>query len=137
MKKLRVYWLIVCLMGIAGVGCNNDDDDSTIGRVIVRTVDDNAVPDATVILECESSINKECNILIQGISDENGVFEVERELSQILRVTSYKIVFDTNIEGIIPDTTLTITRDSICGESFLSFVEGETTSQTVVLYSCN
>jgi len=137
MKKLGIYWILVCLLGVAAIGCDDDDDDPTIGQVIVKTVDDNVVPEAAVILECESSENRECNILIEGVSDENGMFEVKRDLSQILRVTSYKIVFDTNIEGLIPDTTVTITRDSICGESFITFVEGETSRQTVVLYSCN
>ncbi len=137
MKKLGIYWMIVGVLGFVTISCDDEDDDPTIAQVLVETVDKKIVPGANVTLVCESSQNKECNILIEGVSDENGVFETRRDLSQILRVSSYKIVNDTEVVGVPPDTTLVITRDSICGETFINIIENETSRQTVVLYSCN
>lgn len=136
MKKLGIYWMFVAILAFSLVSCDDEDDDPTIAQVLVESVDQKVIPGANVTLVCESSENKECEILIEGISDENGVFETQRDLSQILRVTSYKIILDTQILGVPPDTTQIVTRDSICGETFINIIEGETSRQTVVLYSC-
>jgi hypothetical protein len=133
------------VVGIAGiallgfVGCNKEEEDPTVAEIHVVDVEGKIVPYAQVELTCESSTTppEPCIIETGGTTDAAGMYSTEFELPNVLRVTAYKIHSDTQIFGILPDTTMIITTDSICGESFISVLENQTNRKTVVLYECN
>jgi len=117
--------------------CNNDDDDGdTIAEVVVVTQQGARVPGATVTLECESTISRPCELKVVGLTDAGGVFRYQTNLPKVLRIEAFKLATDTQILGTLPDTVQVITVDSICGESFISIQENETSRQTVVLNDC-
>tara|TARA_B100000780_G_C21119387_1_gene453284 strand:- start:255 stop:680 length:426 start_codon:yes stop_codon:yes gene_type:complete len=125
-------------LSVFAIACNNDDDDDTgVAQVVVVNMNGNRVPQAIVELECESSIDRPCDIFVTGYTDGVGVYETEWTYNKVLKVNAFKVVRDTQIVGVIPDTTHVITADSTCGESYISIRSGETTRQTVVLYECN
>lgn len=127
--SLQLFW-----------ACNNDDDEDTDGvtrgQVMVLNSDGDRVPRANVALTCESSLDRPCDINFSGKTDEDGIYEREFDLPKVLKVNAYKVVMDTTIEGTVPDTTRTISKDSLCGETYISIIEGETNRQTVTLFSC-
>lgn len=139
-KALLTFTFYLLLSGFF-VACNNDDDDvdedATVGEVMTLDAEGEVVGGSTVSLDCESSINQPCDIEITGTADENGIFRHQFKLPKVLRVRAHKIVIDTTVEGTLPDTNQIITRDSICGETYISVIEGEVSRQTVVLFNCD
>lgn len=140
-KKVFLTFTFYLLLSSFFVACSNDDDDvdedATVGEVMTLDSDGEIVSGSTVKLDCESSINQPCDIEITGITDETGIFRREFELPMVLRVRAHRIVVDTTVEGTLPDTIQTITRDSICGETYISIIEGQVNRQTVVLFNCD
>lgn len=128
---------LFALMMISVVACRDEDDDTGIAQVLVVDTQGIHQPYSIVELECESSIDRPCDVHATGYADENGVFETTWTFNKVLKVNAYKIVRDTQIVGTLPDTTHIITADSTCGETYISIRTGETTRQTVVLYECN
>lgn len=140
-KKTFLTFTLYLFLSSLFVACNNDDDDvdedATFGEVMTLDADGDIVSGSTVRLDCESSINQACDIEITGITDANGIFRRQFQLPMVLRVRAHKIVVDTTVEGTLPDTNQIITRDSICGETYISIIEGEVSRQTVVLFECD
>ena len=97
------------------------------------------VPFADLLITCQSSFDppRECDIRIEARTDEFGKYSQTFDLPRILSVYASRATFDTVIIGVPPDTQMIITKDSLCAESFLSIVEGETTSITMTLLECN
>ena len=54
----------------------------------------------------------------------------------VLLITAAGNIYDTIITGTIPDTTLTLVKDTICGFSTISIKPEQTTVQKVILYDC-
>ena len=123
------------------VSCSSDDDDDpnkgkTIAQIMTLDPEGKTIPDVNIRLVCETSTERPCEIDIRGKSNSAGMFEKEFVLPKVLRVNAHKIVLDTVITGVPPNTQTDIVRDSICGQTYISIVEGTTSRQTVVLFSC-
>lgn len=140
-KSMKIFKIIAATtlsLGLVFTACNKEEEGAT-AEVHVVTEKGALVPNALVYLDCESSKTppQPCNIHVEGVADENGIFIHEFKQPSVLKITAFKIYADTQVLGVLPDTTLVITRDSLCGESFISVLEGEASKQTVVLYECN
>ncbi len=120
------------------VGCNNDDDDPTIAEIYAVNEAGEVIQNANVSLVCESSVNpaQPCIVGDTGRTNSTGLFRSEFALPAVMKITSFKVTADTQIFGILPDTSMIITRDSLCGETFITVLEGDINRQTVVLYEC-
>ncbi len=137
MKGMLFKWLSIALALIIVVSCNDEDEEKTIAQVQVVTFEGEAVPFALVEMDCQSSIDKPCEVFSEGLADATGLYETEWTYSKVMKVNAYRIIRDTQVIGVLPDTTQIITADSMCGETFISILEGQTNRQTVVLYECN
>ncbi|MDR9398125.1 hypothetical protein [Salibacter sp.] len=141
--KIAKNWLasiFAMALLIGFVACENDDDEDdapTIAEIRTLDTDGEAVADATVLLTCESSVNRPCDIEIEGKTNQNGVYTREFELPKVLKVNAYKVLSDTQVTGVFPDTNITVTYDSICGEAYISIIANEKSRQSIVLYECN
>ena len=126
------------LISLGFVSCNNDEED-TIAQINVVNEEGQRVGNAAVAFTCQSSYDppRPCNIQITGQANSSGFYERKFDLPAVLVVSAFRVVRDTTVVGVLPDTTMIITRDSLCGESFISIQEGETTKKTVVVYECN
>jgi hypothetical protein len=109
----------------------------TIAEVRVVSETGEMIPYADVLLTCTSSVNLPCEVEIIGKADKNGVFSYEFDLPKVLEVTAAGNIHDTQIFGALPDTTMIITKDSVCNTSFISIKPEETSVQTIILYNCN
>ncbi|MFT5878424.1 MAG: hypothetical protein ACI8SA_002291, partial [Dokdonia sp.] len=69
-------------------------------------------------------------------ADENGVYSREFELPKVLEVTSAGNIYDTIITGTLPDTQMTLSKDTICNTSFISIKPEETSILSITLYDC-
>ncbi len=139
-KTFLTFTLYFVFMSLF-IACSSDDDDidedATVGEIMTLNADGERVAGSTVRLDCESSINQPCDVEFTGLTDEQGIFRREFQLPKVLRVRAHKIVIDTTVEGTLPDTNQIITRDSICGETYISIIESQVSRQTVVLFSCD
>ena len=117
------------------VSCK-EEIEPTIAEVRVVDEDGDPVPYATVLLTCTSSVNKPCEIEIEGIADKNGVYSKEFELPKVLELTAGGNLYDTIITGTLPDTQMTFVKDTICNTSFISIKPEQTSVQTITLYDC-
>ena len=138
-KIWKIPALLLLTLGVVTMFSCKKNNDPTIAEVHAVDSDGNPVPYVDVILSCTSSYDPPlpCEVYIVGKADEKGVFSHETDLPKVLRVYASTMLRDTIITGILPDTTMTIIKDSICGETFISIKPHETTVQTVVLYDCN
>ena len=129
----------IAFLMVLAIACKKDDDDDTTGiaQILVVNTEGEHVPYAIVEMECESSIDKPCDVFVTGYTDATGFYETEWTYNKVLKVNAYKVVTDTQVLGTLPDTTQVITADSTCGETYISIKTGETTQQYVVLYECN
>ncbi len=137
--KMRNIFNIVVSLSLIGfvfiTSCKNTVPD-TIAEVRVLTEAGNPVPFANIILACTSSVNKPCEIEIFGTADKNGIYTHKFDLPKVLEVTAAGNIRDTQIFGALPDTTMVITKDSICGVTFISIKPEQTSVQTITLYNC-
>ena len=136
MKNIFQLLFTTLLVGVIFVTSCKKDPEPTIAEVRVVTSDGEPVPNANVTLACTSSVNKPCEVEITGIADKNGVFTHEFDLPSVLLITAAGNLYDTIINGTIPDTTLTFVKDTICGFSTISIKPEQTNVQTVILYDC-
>lgn len=109
----------------------------TIAEIRVLTEEGEMIPYADILLTCTSSVNLPCEVEIIGKADKNGIFSYEFDLPKVLEVTAAGNIRDTQISGILPDTTMIITKDSVCNTSFISIKPEQTSVQTIILYNCN
>lgn len=142
MAKFRIQivsWFLT-LVGVVAftvTGCKKESDDPTDIVVTVLTDEGQRVPFANITFQCESTINRPCELVIERVTNEIGVYERRFSEPKVLRINAYKIVADTLIVGIPPNTYPQITRDSLCGEAYITIREFATSRQTVVLSVCN
>ena len=136
MKNVFNIVVFFSLMGFVFITSCKDKTPPTVAQVKVINQVGEPVPYADVVLACTSSINQPCDVEIIGVADENGLFERTFDLSQVLTVYAAGNRHDTQITGVLPDTIMTITKDSICGESLISIKPEQTTLQTITLYDC-
>ncbi len=139
MKTLfKISFFLLIGMSVFALSCKKNNDP-TVGEIHAVDKDGNPVPYVDVVLSCTSSYDppEPCEIHHEGQADAKGVFRYKTDLPKVLRVYASTMLRDTIVTGVLPDTTVTIIKDSICGETFISLKPHETTVQTVVLYDCN
>ena len=136
MKNVFNVVIFFSLIGFGFIMSCKDDTPPTIAEVRVINQLGEPVPYADVVLACTSSINQPCDIEIIAITDKNGVYEHTFDLAKVLTIYAAGNRHDTQITGVLPDTIMTITKDSICGESLISIKPEQTTIQTITLYDC-
>jgi hypothetical protein len=136
MKSIFNVVLGVVLIGFAFITSCKETIPDTVAEV--RVIDENGepVPFADIIMACTSSVNKPCEIEIFATADKNGVYVRNFDLPKVLEVTAAGNLRDTQIIGALPDTTMIITKDSICGVTFISIKPEQTSVQTITLYEC-
>lgn len=134
-KLILLFGIIVLA---AGMSSCKDDVGPAIAEIKVVDSLGNAVPFANLTMVCTSSTNppRPCDIEIQTVTSESGKYRKEFEHPSVLRVIASSIQSDTVITGVLPDTTQVISRDSLCGETFITIKEDETNTKTVVVYVC-
>ena len=111
MKNL--FQIVVGLMAMTMlfvVSCK-EEIEPTNGEVRVLDEDGNPVPYATILLTCTSSVNRPCDIEIEGTADENGVYSREFDLPKVLELTAGGNLYDTIITGSLPDTQMTFLKE--------------------------
>lgn len=130
---------LLTIVGAASMTSCKDDIGPAIAEIQVVDSVGNAVAGANITLVCSSSTNppKPCDVEVKGTASESGKFRKEFDHPSVLRIVASSIVSETTILGVLPDTTIVITNDSICGEAFITIKEDETNRKTVVLYGCN
>ena len=136
MKNVFNVFIFLFLSGFLFIMSCKDKTEPTIAEIRVINQLGEPIPYADVVLACTSSINKPCEIEIIGVADKNGVYEHTFDLSKVLTIYASGNRHDTQITGIQPDTIMTITKDSICGESLISIKPEQTTVQTITLFDC-
>lgn len=118
--------------------CNKKDD---IGEATasISTVDSLNQPltDVHISVACTTIDKTPCSVRLSGKSNSSGKFDFTYDYAMVLKINAYKIISETTIVGIPPNTVETITTDSVCAETFVSIKPNETTSKLVKLYSCN
>ena len=135
--KLR-FFLAFVIAGLVFVACEKEKDPTKL-QVYVVDEEGTRVQNAVIQFNCESSFDppRPCDVEIEVSANSNGFYEQEFDQPAVLRINAFKIDRDTTVLGVLPDTTIVITADSLCGESFVSIQEEETTRKTVVVYECN
>lgn len=136
MKNIFNIVVLAAVVGFVFVSSCKKDPEPTIAEIKVVTQDGVPVPFANVTLTCTSSVNLPCEIEITGKADENGVYAKEFDLPKVLIVTAAGNIYDTIISGTFPDTTMTLIRDTICGQTTISIKPEQTSTQKVILYDC-
>jgi hypothetical protein len=136
MKNVFNVVVSVILLGFVFMMSCNNDVEPTVAEIRVIDLNGNPVPNADIVLSCTSSVNKPCDIEIFGVADENGVFTETFDLPKVLEITAAGNLHDTQIIGTLPDTIMIITKDSICGTSFISIKPEQTSVQSITLYEC-
>lgn len=135
MKNIFNIVVFTAVVGFVFVSSCKKDPEPTIAEIKVVTQDGVPVPNANVTLTCTSSVNLPCEIEIHGVADENGVFTQEFDLPKVLIVNAAGNLYDTIISGF-PDTTMTLIKDTICGQTTISIKPEQTSTQKVILYDC-
>ncbi len=135
--KLR-FFITLLIVGLAFVACEKEKDPTKL-QVFVVDEEGQKVQNAVIQFNCESSFNppRPCDVEIEVNANSSGFYEHKFDQPAVLRINAFKIDRDTLVLGTLPDTTMVITADSLCGESFVSIQEEETTRKTVVVYECN
>lgn len=136
MKNLFNIVVLTIVIGFVFISSCKNDPEPTIAQINVVDKDGFPVPYADVLLTCTSSVNLPCEIEIQGKADVNGVYTKEFDLPKVLLVTAAGNIFDTIITGTLPDTTMTLIKDTICGFTTISIKPEQTSVQRVILYDC-
>ncbi len=136
MKNLFNIVVAFMALGMVFIVSCKKEITPTIGEVLVLNEDGFPVPFADVMLTCTSSVNKPCEIEIIGQTDKDGLFTQEFALPKVLEITAGGNLYDTIIQGSLPDTTMTFVKDTICGTSFISIKPEETSRQVIILYDC-
>ena len=135
----KLLLFAIFIVSAASFSSCKDDIGPAIAEIQVVDSVGNIVPFANILLTCTSSTNppKPCDIEVITKAESNGKYRKEFDLPLVLKIVASSIVADTTILGVLPDTTMIVTRDSICGETFITVKEDQTNYQTVVLYGCN
>jgi len=136
MKSVFNIVTVLVVIGFAFIVSCKKTVEPTVAEIVVVTKDGDPVPFADILLTCTSSVNLPCEIEIEGAADKDGVYKREFELPKVLQVTAAGNIYDTVITGVLPDTTMTITKDTICGTTFISIKPEQTSKQTITLYDC-
>ena len=136
MKNLFNIVVLTAIVGFVFISSCKNDPEPTIAEIKVVTQDGDPVPYATVVLTCTSSVNLPCEVEIHGKADASGVYTKEFDLPKVLLVSAGGNIYDTIITGVLPDTTMTLIRDTICGTTTISIKPEQTSSQRVILYDC-
>lgn len=134
MKFIQLFAFLSLV--IFGLQSCEDEIEPTTAQIYVIDEEGNPVSDANVILACTSSINKICDIELEGVTNSKGKVVFDLELPAVLQVEASKVVYDTNMVGW-PNPIPEITLDSVCGNTFISVLQEEVNTKTVVLFSCN
>lgn len=135
--KIR-FLLLVALLFVVFTACETEEDP-TILQVVVLDQEGEIVPNAVVQVNCQSSFDppRPCEVEHTGIANREGFYEREFQKPLVVRLNAFKIARDTQVLGVLPDTTVVITSDSLCGETFVSIQENETTRKSIVVGECN
>ena len=137
MKNLFTIVAVLVLSGFVFITSCKKEVTPTIAEVRVVDEDGEPVPYADITMSCTSSVNLPCEVEIFGTTDKNGVYQREFDLPAVLHVYTATRIYDTVIVGVPPNHTITITEDSICGESFISIKPEQTSVQKIITYICN
>ena len=136
MKNIFNIVIVTAVIGFVFISSCKKDPEPTIAEIKVVTKDGVPVPYASVTLTCTSSVNLPCEIEIIGTADKDGIFTKEFDLPKVLIVHAGGNIYDTIITGVLPDTSMTLIRDTICGTTTISIKPDQTTTQKVLLYDC-
>jgi hypothetical protein len=136
MKSVFNLVTVLIIIGFVFIVSCKKTVEPTTAEVVVVTKDGVPVPFADILLTCSSSVNLPCEIEITGKADKNGIYTRDFELPKVLKVTAAGNIYDTIITGVLPDTTMTITKDTICGTTFISIKPEQTSKQIITLYDC-
>lgn len=136
MKSVFNIVTVLFVIGFVFIVSCKKTTDPTVAEIVVVTKDGNPVPFADILLTCTSSVNLPCEIEIKGSADRNGFYKREFDLPKVLQVTAAGNIYDTVINGVLPDTTMIITKDTICGTTFISIKPDQTSRQTITLHDC-
>lgn len=128
---------IVFLSLLIGLfSCSNNKVSDTIGEVRVLDEKGEVFPNADITIDCFSSINQTCDLHLDGISDESGLYVSQFLLPATYRVVAKATIFDTTIIGVLPDTAMTIIPIDLCGQQNLVILPEELTKITITLSPC-
>lgn len=136
MKNIFNIFTSFLIVGLVFVVSCKKEIPPTTGVIKVLTEDGEPVPFADILLTCTSSVNQPCEIEIIGKADKNGEYRRDFDLPKVLEITAAGNIYDTTILGTLPDTTLILVKDSICGTSFISIKPEEVSTQSITLYDC-
>ena len=136
MKGIFGFVVSVAVVGLVFITSCKEKVEPTIAEVRVVTESGDPVPYAYIMLKCTSSVNLPCEIEIIAKTDKDGIYVREFELPKVLEITAAGNIYDTIITGTLPDTTMTLVKDTICGTSFISIKPEQTSIQSITLYDC-
>jgi hypothetical protein len=137
MKNIFNILVSTALLGFVFLYSCKNEVEPTTAEIRVVNADGEPVPFADIILTCTSSVNLPCEIEIIAQADEGGIYKRDFDLPKVLSVISAGNLYDTIITGVLPDTTMTFIKDTICGETFISIKPEQVSVQTIILYDCN
>ena len=136
MKNIFNILFSITLLGFVFLNSCKEDVIPTTAEIRVVNTDGDPVPFADVMLTCTSSVNLPCEIEIIAQADEEGIYKKDFDLPKVLKVVAAGNLYDTIITGILPDTSMTFIKDTICGETFISIKPEQVSVQTIILYDC-
>ena len=136
MKGIFGFVVSVAVVGLVFITSCKEKVEPTIAEVRVVNEFGDPVPYADIMLKCTSSVNLPCEIEIIVKADKDGIYVREFELPKVLEITAAGNIYDTIITGTLPDTTMTLVKDTICGTSFISIKPEQTSVQSITLYDC-
>jgi len=135
---MKYAFLSILFVALVFIGCE-EEKDPTVVQIVAVTEDGAVVPNAVIQFNCESSFDppRPCAVELTAEANQNGFYQREFASPSVLRINAFKIDRDTTVIGILPDTNLIITADSLCGETFVSIQEFSTTRKEIVVRECN
>jgi hypothetical protein len=114
----------ICFCGIIFFGCKLPDPPKAI--VTVTDEDGVALRDAIVVLDCTPNMDyANTQVCVEGLKQEDNTNK------------NGQVEFDTKLPAVLKaSATYTIgnSTDTLKGDAFVEFKEGEVTEQTIIVY---
>lgn len=103
-------------------------------RAEITVLKEDGVPleDARVIIFCTQP---GCVVADTQYTNFLGVSVHEFDLPAVLKVSAFKVT-ETTIDTGFPPVTVILGDDSLCGEAFVTLIEDEVTTKTVIARPC-